>query len=141
MTKLNMYIYLTYLSIFFAVPCLLLGWFFRHELKKYRRTVLWCFAFVFVLGGMWDWLAVRTGLWRYDSARTLGLWLAGLPVEELVGFYLLGTFLVVITSLAFLSRESQPERAPGQPEAAQASIGQEAPTDAAPAQSDKRGGA
>lgn len=93
-------VYLIYLIVFFALPVTALALWQRPLLRRYRRTLLWCFAFVYTLGLLWDWLAVRTGVWFYDSAPTLGLWVDGLPVEEFVGFYLLGTmfiFLVVTT--------------------------------------------
>ncbi len=103
-----MYVYLTFLLIFFLAPVALLSWFNRHELRAHRRTVLWCLVFVFTLGWLWDWLSVQTGLWWYDSAPTLGLWLDGLPVEEFLGFYLLGTLLIVNVVLLVL-RRSEPD--------------------------------
>jgi len=101
----SMPVYALFLLIFFAIPVLLLGWFLRADFRRYRRTVLWCLAFVFTLGGTWDWLAYRTGLWRYDSAKTLGIWIDGLPVEEFLGFYLLGTLLMVSVAFAILKKK------------------------------------
>ncbi|MCX6631103.1 MAG: lycopene cyclase domain-containing protein [Candidatus Solibacter sp.] len=95
-----MYPYLVFLLIFFGAPTLLLGWHMRRETARYRRTALWLLLFVCTAGWFWDWLSWRTGLWRYDTAPTLGVWIAGLPVEEFVGFYVLSTalmFLVVLT--------------------------------------------
>lgn len=97
-------VYLIFLLVFFAVPGALLGWAHRDLVSRCRRPLLWCFAFVFTLGAFWDWLAVRTGVWRYDSAPTLGVWIDGLPVEEFLGFYLLGTFLIGVVCLVALRR-------------------------------------
>lgn len=45
----------------------------------------------FLFGAPWDLLSVRTGLWRYDSSPTLGVWFfggpsTGLPFEEFIIF-------------------------------------------------------
>jgi lycopene cyclase domain-containing protein len=93
-------VYLIYLLIFFAIPVGILGWLVRKDLSRYKRTILWCLVFIYTLGWVWDWLSVKTGVWRYDSAETVGLWLDGLPVEEFVGFYLLGAFLFITVFLA-----------------------------------------
>lgn len=136
-----MYVYLIYLAIFIAFPCLALAWFLRHELKKYRRTAFWCLVFVYVLGGTWDWLAVQTGLWRYNSAHTVGLWLGGLPVEEFIGFYLFGGLLIVLTALAFLSRAPHAAMSPGKREPLPRPTTEEAAIGPALQDSNKRGGA
>ena len=99
-----MYPYLVFLLIFFGAPTLLLAWRLRREIAQYRRTARWLLVFVFTVGWLWDWLSCRTGVWRYDTASTLGLWVAGLPVEELVGFYLLGTAFMFLVVLAVLRR-------------------------------------
>jgi lycopene cyclase domain-containing protein len=65
---------------------------------------LWLLAFVYTAGWFWDWLSWRTGLWRYDTAPTLGLWITGLPVEEFVGFYLLATAFMFLVVLAIFRR-------------------------------------
>ena len=99
-----MYPYLAFLAVFFVVPLVPLVWLCRRKLVRYRRTAAWSLAFVCFLGGPWDWLSWRTGVWRYDSGRTVGLWIPGLPAEEFVGFYLLGTLLIVTVSLLLLDR-------------------------------------
>lgn len=97
-------VYAVFLIVFFVLPTLILGWLLRAELRRYRRTVLWCLAFVYTIGVGWDWLSVRTGVWRYDSAPTLGVWIDGLPVEELVGFYVFGTLFTAGVALLALKR-------------------------------------
>lgn len=97
-------VYALFLIVFFALPALALGWLLRAELRRYRRTLLWCLAFVYTIGAGWDWLSVRTGVWRYDSAPTLGIWIDGLPIEEFVGFYAFGTLLIAGVALLALGR-------------------------------------
>ena len=99
-----MYPYLVFLLIFFGAPTLLLAWRMRREIVRYRRTALWLLPFVFTAGWFWDWLSWRTGLWRYDTAPTLSWWIAGLPVEEFLGFYVLGTAFMFLVVLAVLRR-------------------------------------
>jgi lycopene cyclase domain-containing protein len=97
-----MHPYLLFLLLFFALPLIPLAWLCRRALVRYRRTLAWSLAFVCAIGGPWDWLSSTTGVWRYDSGRTVGLWFQGLPVEEFAGFYLLGTLLIVSVTLSLL---------------------------------------
>jgi lycopene cyclase domain-containing protein len=97
-------VYSLFLLIFFAVPGAILAMLLRRELVNYKRTILWCYVFVYTAGLLWDWLSHKTGLWRYDSAKVIGIWLDGLPVEEFVGFYLLGTFLIIGITLVIRKR-------------------------------------
>ena len=97
-----MYPYLAFLLLFFVLPLVPLLWFSRRALVRYPRTLAWSLAFVVAVGGPWDWLSWRTGVWRYDSGATLGLWFHGLPVEEFAGFYLLGTLLIAAVTLLLL---------------------------------------
>jgi len=96
--------YLVFLAVFFLVPVAFLGLVLRREVRRYPRTLLWSLAFVSTVGLAWDLLAVRTGLWRYDTAPTVGIWIGGLPIEEFLGFYILGTSLIAGTALLFLER-------------------------------------
>lgn len=88
-------VYLIYLLVFFVPPVLVLGWLLRDRWKGVKRTVFWSFLFIFTIGFLWDWVSVQTGVWRYDSAATVGIWFLGLPIEEFVGFYVLGTLLLI----------------------------------------------
>ncbi len=97
-----MYPYLVFLLLFFALPALPLALVLRRDLARYRITALWSLFFVCSVGAVWDWLSWKTGVWRYDSGQTLGAWLGGLPAEEFIGFYLLGTLLIVLVSLLCL---------------------------------------
>jgi len=98
-------VYLIYLLVLFLPPVLVLGWVVRDQWKHARRTLLWSLVFIATIGLGWDWISVRTGVWRYDSAPTVGIWLCGLPIEEFVGFYGLGTLLLVEVSLLFGERK------------------------------------
>lgn len=97
-------VYLIYLSIFFLPPVLVLGWLLRDRWPHVKRTVLWSLLFTFTFGLVWDWFAVQTGLWRYDSAPTIGIWFYGLPIEEFIGFYVLGTLLIIGVPLVLIER-------------------------------------
>ncbi len=99
-----MYPYLGFLLIFFALPLVPLVWLRRRRLIRYRRTLFWSLVFVCCIGGPWDWLSWKTGVWRYDSGKTIGPWFQGLPLEEYFGFYLLGTLLITVVALSFLGR-------------------------------------
>jgi lycopene cyclase domain-containing protein len=100
-------VFLIHLLVFFVPPVLVLGWLLRASLRRYKRTLLWSLVFVCTMGAVWDWLSVRTGVWRYDSAPTLGLWVAGLPVEEFVGFYLVGTLFMALVILFVLEKTNR----------------------------------
>jgi len=97
-------VYLIYLMIFFVTPVLIMSWMLRATVANYKRTILWSLFFIYTVGFLWDWLCVRTGVWRYDSAETLGIGFAGLTAEEFVGFYIFGTLLIDGVVLLFLRK-------------------------------------
>lgn len=68
--------------------------------RVYRRPLrlLATLVPVVVLFGGWDLLAVHHGDWTYSPARTLGVHLAGLPVEEWL-------FFLVVPICALLTYE------------------------------------
>ena len=98
-------VYLIYLFVFFVPPVLVLGWLLRERWKRVKRTVFWSFLFIFTIGFRWDWVSVHTGVWRYDSADTVGIWFGGLPIEEFVGFYVFGTLLLIEVPLLLCERK------------------------------------
>lgn len=97
-------VYLAFLLGLVALPAVVIAVAARRSLWQHRRTFAWSLAFVVTAGGAWDWLSWRTGVWRYDTAPTLGIWLSGLPIEEFLGFYVFGTLLIVCTALLALER-------------------------------------
>lgn len=99
-------VYFFYLLVFFVTPVMVLMWLLWKQVKTYRRTLLWTLLFIYTFGALWDWLSVQTGLWNYDTADTLGVWIFGLPIEEFVGFYVFGTMLIALVALYFLRKES-----------------------------------
>jgi lycopene cyclase domain-containing protein len=88
-------VYASYLLIFFVVPVLVLVYHLRGLVGTYKRTLLWSFIIIYTVGFLWDWLCVETGVWRYDTAPTTGIWFVGLPAEEFVGFYVFGPLLII----------------------------------------------
>ena len=100
-------IYLIYLAVFFALPAAILWAVYKKEFSKYKKTILWSLFFVFTLGWFWDWMSYKTEVWKYDSAKTAGVWISGIPIEEFIGFYLFGTLLilsVILTVRKYVSR-------------------------------------
>lgn len=78
----------TYLGVMLAcvLGTLPLEYFYRARVwRRFRRTALSVLpvAAVFVT---WDYLAAAAGWWHFDPAFITGLWVGGLPIEELVFF-------------------------------------------------------
>ena len=94
-------VYLRFLTIFFLFPILLLWLIQSSYLKKYPKTFALTVLFTFLFGVPWDTLSVKTGLWRYNSAPTLGVWFGppagGLPLEEYLFTLLFPIFVVSLT--------------------------------------------
>jgi lycopene cyclase domain-containing protein len=59
------------------------------------RALLATIVPVVIVFGGWDLLAVRYGDWWYSGRYTLGVWLAGLPVEEWLFFLVVPTCSVL----------------------------------------------
>jgi lycopene cyclase domain-containing protein len=74
--------------------------------RVYRRprALLTTLAPVVVLFGGWDLVAVRHGEWSYGGRYTVGLWLAGLPVEEWLFFLVVPTCAVLTYEVLGRSR-------------------------------------
>lgn len=96
-----MSVYLVFLMIFFVSPTLVLWFFYGSVLTRYKKTYLFTVTPTFLFGVPWDTLSVVTGLWRYDSAPTLGIWFGppagGLPIEELFFTLIFPIFVVTVT--------------------------------------------
>jgi lycopene cyclase domain-containing protein len=74
--------YIVWLALFIGLPLLALlaaGW---RPVWRQRRALGWALAGALVGGWAWDALIVRMGVWFYNPARIVNLWIAGLPLEE-----------------------------------------------------------
>ncbi|MDP3093568.1 MAG: lycopene cyclase domain-containing protein [bacterium] len=94
-------VYLKFLLIFFLFPTVLFWLKFFPFLRKYKKTFLLTVFFAFIFGVPWDMLSVKTGLWWYDAAPTLGVWFgpsgSGLPLEEYLFILIFPMFVATIT--------------------------------------------
>lgn len=74
---------------------------FRWHARVYRRPRRWLLSVlpVVVVFGGWDVWAIARDHWRYDPAKTSGVVLGNLPLEELL-------FFVVIPTCALLTYEA-----------------------------------
>ena len=74
--------YLIWLALFIGLPLILLAGWRRRALQRRSRGLAWVLLGSLIGGWAWDALAVRWGLWYYNSEHLVGFWLAGLPLEE-----------------------------------------------------------
>lgn len=74
---------------------------FLWHARVYRRPVRWLLAVAPVVAvfGAWDVWAIANDRWTYDPAKTSGVVLGTLPLEELL-------FFVVIPTCALLTYEA-----------------------------------
>lgn len=90
--------YLVWLGLFIGLPLLIfLRW--RDLIWRRRRALALITLGSLVGGWAWDASAVRLGLWFYRSDNILGLWIAGLPIEEwlwIVGVTLMFGLLTIV---------------------------------------------
>ncbi|MFQ6015081.1 MAG: lycopene cyclase domain-containing protein [Anaerolineae bacterium] len=95
--------YLSFLILFLWLPLVLL-WIPKYELfLRYKKTFLLVILVTFLFGLPWDLLAVISGLWRYDSSPTLGIWLT--PYLPLEGYLFILTFPILMTSFTLWLRD------------------------------------
>jgi len=104
--------YARFLALFVVVPLLAFGW-------RYRKSILFggawpgvaLFCIVYAATSPWDNLAVKEGIWDFDDARTWGVRVLYLPVEEYL-FFGLQTALVGVWVKGRLHALSQRWAAP-----------------------------
>jgi lycopene cyclase domain-containing protein len=76
--------YLVWLLLFIGLPILILAAIWRRQLWVQRRALAWITLGALVGGWAWDALSVRWEVWRYDPNNITGVWVLGLPLEELL---------------------------------------------------------
>ncbi len=100
--------YLYWLAVFVWLPLLAL-WILNWEyLWRYKRTLLYCVGWALVFSIPWDLWAVHTQIWLFPKDTNLGIWIAGLPVEE----YLYMIFVTLLISTLVLVLKKQFEKQP-----------------------------
>ena len=101
-----------FLLAFVVVPLFVVGWRHRHA---FRAGPAWptvaLFCIVYAATSPWDNLAVKEGIWDFDDARTWGVRIGWLPVEEYL-FFGLQTALVGAWVKGRLQRLSEGWAAP-----------------------------
>lgn len=76
------YTYLLWLALFLGAPLLALALRWPARLWAQRRALAWTLVGSLVGGWLWDAIAVRIGIWRFDASHIAGIWFLGLPLEE-----------------------------------------------------------
>ena len=84
--------YAKWLSLLVGLPLVVLWITHWKVLNQYRRTVGLCILSSLVFVIPWDYLAIQTRIWEFPRENIVGIWIAGIPLEE----YL---FLVFVTTL------------------------------------------
>jgi len=90
-----------YAFVILMLGMLLAAVFHRPLGREARRPAFWVGLAVFFAGCMvLELVALTAGWWTFEPSKVLGLWLLGIPVEELllfVGFFVLVTGLSEMT--------------------------------------------
>mgnify|MGYP001580350402 CR=1 FL=1 len=84
--------YLMWLTILVCFPLSVLWLTHLKSLMKYKRTISLCVFSGLLFGIPWDYWAIQTRIWEFPRENIVGIWIAGIPLEE----YL---FLVFVTML------------------------------------------
>lgn len=88
------FVYLDFLILFFAVPVIFLLIVVWRDMLRIKKTLCAMMICTAAFGPACDFLAIRTGLWRYDTGYpALGIEIAAIPLEEFL-FYVLFSLLV-----------------------------------------------
>jgi lycopene cyclase domain-containing protein len=92
--------YIIWLALFMGLPLLyLMRW--RSLYVPRQRAIALAVLGSLAGGWAWDALSVRLGIWYYTRENILGLWIAGLPIEEwlwIVGITLMFGLLTIVIS-------------------------------------------
>lgn len=81
--------------LLWVAPLIAVEWVFGGPaLWRYRRPLVSAVAVTTAYLWVVDWVALETGVWSVSAAHSLGVAVAGVPVEELAFFLLSNTLLV-----------------------------------------------
>ncbi len=92
--------YLAWIGIFVVIPLVALWIFnfsyFKEHIKVFLLAIIGSIIFSFP----WDFIAVKEQIWLFEEPYILGIWLAGLPLEDWL-FFVLVTVLFTSVTLLF----------------------------------------
>ena len=83
--------YITSLSLFIILPTLIIVFKNLKTIVKYKLVILSSFI-VFPSSFLWDYFSIIDNVWYFQNI--LGLWILGLPVEEILFI----SFLIILVS-------------------------------------------
>jgi lycopene cyclase domain-containing protein len=86
--------YINWLTIFVWLPLAILWMTNFRVMWKYKRTIGFCVFCALVFSVPWDLWAIYTKIWIFPADTNMGLWFAGLPLEE----YLFIIFVTILLS-------------------------------------------
>lgn len=94
--------YIKWFAMFAWAPTTTIWLFYWRYLKGYKKTFLYCILGSCLFGTPWDYWATHFWLWHFSTAKTLGVTLLGIPVEEYIFF---GSFAVLYASIALVLKK------------------------------------
>jgi len=86
--------YMTLLSVFIVLPTLSIILLNRNIIARYKLVVL-CVLVILPVTMIWDYLAITNGVWYF--VNIMGIWVFGLPVEEIIFMASLILFVSSVT--------------------------------------------
>jgi len=91
--------YLLWLTVFVWIPKALLYFKFPKLFREHKKTLFFVATNSVLFAVLWDYLAVRNGVWSFSSTLTLKPRLVGLPLEEFFFYISISALVAVVTLL------------------------------------------
>ena len=91
---MNHWTYLPFLLVW-ALPVILLQWLVGwRSLWRERGQWIWIAPGLCIYFSLADAVAIKAGIWQFDTRALIGIWLGPVPIEEVL-FYLLTALMLV----------------------------------------------
>lgn len=91
-----MYLFITLLAFFAIIPSMVLLAINWKNINKGTLAIV--IGILFVIGIVWDWIAVDHGVWTFFSGELIGIFIGILPLEE----YIFIAFVSLLAINAFV---------------------------------------
>lgn len=102
---LSQFSFLLLLTFFGVLPLILLWIKYGWVLKHYRKTLILVTFCCALLGGLWQYLAIKQGIWAYSGKGTVGIWVFGVPLEEHLFDIVVGSLIAHVTLIIRAQRD------------------------------------